>query len=70
MLGTRREKWLLEDAYVVLTNEIWVIGESNVPSAAQTFLFCLRNCDNNFYDSYSGTLTKLKTLASAGKTQM
>lgn len=43
------------------TNEIWVIGESNLPSVAQTFLFCLGIGDNNFYEYYSGTVTKLKS---------
>lgn len=42
-------------------NEIWVIGENNLPNVTQTFLFCLGICDNNFYEYYSGTVTKLKT---------
>lgn len=62
--GEMAIRWCLCSA----TNEIWVIGESHLPSVAQTFLFCLGICDNNFYEYFSGTVTRLKTLFQADKT--
>lgn len=70
LVRTRQEKWLFRSCLCSATNEIWVIGENNFPSVARTFLFCLGNCDNNFYEFYSGTPTKLKIHAQAHKTQM
>lgn len=70
LVRTRQEKWSFRRCLRSATNEIWVVGENNFPSVARTFLFCLGNCDNNFYEFYSGTPTKLKIYVQEDKTQM